>query len=74
MPRAWAGLIEASRTQLGVEVPAGVDAGTTLDDAGLDSLHRLELCDLLEHGWGSDFGSALPEWVTLGDVLDSLRS
>jgi aromatase len=52
------------RTDLGVDVPAGTDAGTPFTDLGIDSLGRLELLTVLE----TRFSITIPDGAA-GELL-----
>jgi acyl carrier protein len=65
-------IVSLLRDPLGLQLPPSLTPDTTFDEIGLDSLHRLELLDLIE-ATGRCMIDEPPEISTLGDLVELLR-
>ena len=70
-PSSFDSFTRVVAVELDIDLPEPVDPDATLDDLGFDSLHRLELVDLVD-GLAGRPSEEPPTWRSLGDAHRSI--
>ena len=73
MPASFDAFVCLVAAELQVDLDPGRAATSTFAELGLDSLHRLELLDLVDRCTGGEPLDPPPAWVGLGDAYAALH-